>query len=95
MISHFHIPSWSHDPSRELRGLLERIPEDLRSSAERLADISETPAPEHGRASYGAPGERLTPRQLYDMRKARSSLEAAREAFEISRRILRSLGYPL
>lgn len=40
VISHFHIPSWIYDPSKELREILKEIPEDLRNFAERLAEIS-------------------------------------------------------
>ncbi len=95
VISHFHIPSWTHDPSRELREILEELPEDLRSSAERLAEISETLAPKHGRTSYGVPDKRLTPKQLYDMGRAGKSLKAARKSLEISRNILKGLGYSI
>lgn len=30
VIAFFRIPSWSHDPSQELRELLEQIPEDVK-----------------------------------------------------------------
>ena len=61
----------------------------------RLAEIVNKLAPEHGRTSYGIPTERITPGQLYDMDKAEKSLNMAREALDISKKILRHLGYTI
>jgi len=93
VIAHFHVPSWTHDPSGELREISEELPAALRSEIEKLAEIASTLAPEHGRASYGLPAERITPGRLYDRERAERSLELARKALSISRRILARLGY--
>jgi len=54
------ILSWSHDPSHELLELLNELPEQ-RALAVRLAELAHEVAPEHGMATYGRPGEGLTP----------------------------------
>jgi len=61
VVSCFRIPGWSHDPSAELREVLEsnqlEIKKSLGSDFLRklgwLAEASHLVAPEHGRASYG------------------------------------------
>ena len=95
VISHFHLPSWTHDPSNELREILNKIPNHLKNDAEKLIDIVSTLAPEHGRTSYGIPTERITPRQLYNRENAGEALRKAHEAYEISIKILKHLGYKL
>jgi HEPN domain-containing protein len=95
VIAHFHLPSWTHDPSNELREILNKIPNHLKDDAGKLIDIVSTLAPEHGRTSYGIPTERITPRQLYNRENAGEALRKAYEAYEISRKILKHLGYKL
>jgi HEPN domain-containing protein len=55
IIAVYRIPSWSHDPSNELRELLSNMPMNIRSFVEELAEITESLAPEYGRATYGEP----------------------------------------
>jgi predicted nucleotidyltransferase/HEPN domain-containing protein len=55
VVAVYRIPSWSHDPSHELREVAERMPPSVRSLAEELASITGLLAPEHGRATYGEP----------------------------------------
>ena len=93
VIAHFHIPSWTHDPSRELRELLGVLPVDLREYIDKLIEITSRLAPEHGRTSYGLPAERITPGQLYDREYAEEVFHMAREAVDIARIILHYLGY--
>jgi len=61
VIAHFHVPSWNHDPSRELQELVAQLPPALVGAALELATIARELAPEHGVATYGVPQERLTP----------------------------------
>ncbi len=93
IIAHFYIPSWTHDPSGELRAISDKIPARFKKDIDRLIEIVSTLAPEHGRTSYGIPTERVTPGQLYDKEKAENAFNIAREAASISRRILKHLGY--
>lgn len=93
VIAHFHVPSWTHDPSGELREILGELPAELRGHVNRLIEIVSGLAPEHGRASYGLPTERVTPGRLYDRGKAEEALRAAREAVSISKSVLSRLGY--
>jgi len=91
VIAVYRIPSWSHDPSPELRELVPRLPEDLRGSAEDLAEIARTLAPEHGRAAYGEPLRGLTPWEVYSSEDAERALEAARRACQLMSKILEKL----
>ena len=93
IIAFFRIPSWSHDPSHELRELLGNISENVRQLAVELADIVETLAPEHGRATYGEPSRGLTPWDIYSREDAERALDYARRALRYARRVLDDLGY--
>jgi len=95
VIAHFHVPSWSHDPSGELQELVAQLPSTLATDVLKLATIARELAPEHGIATYGVPQERLTPAQLYSREKAAKTLKLAEEALEIAMLILRELGYVL
>jgi len=55
IIAHFHLPSWTHDPSGELRIISSEIPSEFKSDIDELIEIVSTLAPEHGRTSYGIP----------------------------------------
>jgi HEPN domain-containing protein len=48
IVAVYRIPSWSHDPSHELRDMIEQMPQNLRPLAEELARIAGLLAPEHG-----------------------------------------------
>jgi HEPN domain-containing protein len=78
IIAVYRIPSWSHDPSNELRELLTNMPMNIRSFVEELAEITESLAPEYGRATYGEPLQGLTPWEIYDRDYAGKVLEKAR-----------------
>ena len=93
VIAFFRIPSWSHDPAPELRELLNEFPVHTRELVEELADIAESLAPEHGRATYGEPLRGLTPWDIYNKEDADRALNSARRAIALSRRILKELGY--
>ena len=92
VIAVFRVPSWSHDPSPELRELRHRVPEAVRGLMEELADITEELAPEHGRATYGEPTRALTPWDIYDEGDAKRALKRARRALANARAVLRALG---
>jgi HEPN domain. len=48
VIAHFHVPSWSHDPSRELQEIVTQLSPTLVGAAHKLATIVRELAPEHG-----------------------------------------------
>lgn len=91
VIALFRVPSWSHDPSHELRELLSDIPDRARRLAAELADMAEALAPEHGRATYGEPARGLTPWDIYGEEDARTALSYARRALKLAREVLREL----
>ena len=93
VVAVYRVPSWSHDPSHELREVLSQVPERLRPLLEELASIAETLAPEHGRATYGEPTRGLTPWDIYGRSDAERALSYARRAVEIMRATLRKLGF--
>ena len=92
IIANFRVPSWSHDPSHELRELQEALPEDVRALVDELADTAGELAPEHGKATYGEPTRGLTPWDIYDEGDAERALRYARRALVIARSVLRTLG---
>jgi len=92
IIACFKLPSWSHDPSRELlevlsenRDKIEKIgvtfPERIKESAKVASEL----APEHGRTNYGEPITRKTPWELYDKEYAKRVLEGAEEVVKAAR----------
>jgi HEPN domain-containing protein len=91
VVAVYRVPSWTHDPSHELRELVDRMPQALRPSAEELAEVAELLAPEHGRATYGEPARGLTPWEIYGREDAEEALERARRALELMMVILRGL----
>ncbi|MDJ0270459.1 MAG: HEPN domain-containing protein [Aigarchaeota archaeon] len=93
VIAHFHIPSWTHDPSGEIMEILSEISVEYRDEAGRLAEIARTLAPEHARTRYGEPLIRKTPGELYNEEKAANILGMAKEAVDMARRLLNLLGY--
>jgi len=95
IISHFHLPSWTHDPSLELLEISKNISPEIKLYINRLAEIVSDLAPEHGRTSYGIPSERLTPREIYNKSKAENALRKASNALKICIQVLSYLGYNL
>jgi HEPN domain-containing protein len=91
IIAIFRIPSWSHDPSHELREVIFQLPQSLRPLAEELAGIAQLLAPEHGRVTYGEPTRGLTPWEIYGREDAEKALQLAKKAVELMRLILREL----
>lgn len=91
IISLYRIPSWTHDPSPELRELTLQLPREVRGYVEELADIVELLAPEHGRATYGDPLRGLTPWEIYSEVEAREALQHAKKALEYTVKILKKL----
>jgi HEPN domain-containing protein len=93
VVVHFHLPSWSHDPSRELEEVVAQLPLAARGAALRLAAIARALAPEHGLATHGRPQERLTPAQIYSREKALEALNLAEETPRLAELVLGALGY--
>ena len=91
VVAVYRVPSWSHDPSHELREAAAQMPASLKPLAEELASIAELLAPEHGRATYGEPTRGLTPWELYTREDAETALQRARKAVELAKSILKEL----
>jgi HEPN domain-containing protein len=93
VISVFRIPSREHDPSDELREVLEETKQKMRgdvvASLEKLAGMASRVAPEHIRATYGDEERRIPPSELYEEEKAAGFLRDAGESCEIAGRFLR------
>ncbi|MEM2739513.1 MAG: HEPN domain-containing protein [Candidatus Bathyarchaeia archaeon] len=91
VIAIYRIPSWSHDPSLELREIARQLPEDVRDLAYMLADAAYRLASEHGRATYGEPLRGLTPWDIYSEKDALEALNTARNAYNYMDMILRRM----
>jgi HEPN domain-containing protein len=89
IVAVYRIPSWSHDPSHELRDIIEQMPQNLRPLAEELARIAGLLAPEHG--NIGEPTRGLTPWEIYERKDAETALQHARRAVELAGLILKGL----
>ena len=88
------IPSWTHDPSHELKEIINEFSEDLRNLILELASIVHELAPEHILISYGKPDEGLTPWDIYNEEKAKLLFNKAKRANEIMNKIIkREFGY--
>lgn len=92
VIAVFETPTWSHDPSGQLRRLLARLPTELEGYAAELAELAHRAAPEHGRSTYGEPGRALTPSEIYGPEHAQGCLEEARRARYLAELILKAMG---
>ena len=91
VIACYKTPSWSHNPAPELRDLLEKIPEKFKSDILKLAEMAETLASEHGRATYGEPTLHLTPWEIYTSKEAEKALKYAEKSLEIAHAIISSM----
>jgi HEPN domain-containing protein len=91
IIAIYHIPSWSHDPSTELQGLINDLPNKVRSKAQKLAQISHKLAPEHGRVTYGEPARGITPWELYSKNDAKKALSLAKTCVQLLEQTLKTL----
>lgn len=91
VIAVFEVPTWSHDPSGQLRSLIGRLPTEAADDVRELADMAEELAPEHGRSSYGEPTIGLLPSDIYREPHAHDALEKARKAKVIADKVLGAL----
>ncbi|MBO3809960.1 MAG: HEPN domain-containing protein [Candidatus Brockarchaeota archaeon] len=91
VIAVFEVPTWSHDPSEQLKNLIGRLPDSLTGIVGELMIIARDTAPEHGRSAYGEPNMGLTPGDIYGEEHASSMLEKARRSKEIAENVLRQL----
>jgi len=95
VIGVFEVPTWSHDPSNQLRGLIRMMPSDMAGEITELAAFVREMAPEHGRSSYGEPGAGLLPSDIYGEEHASKVLEKARKAKRMTEKILERLNVTL
>lgn len=91
IIAIFEIPTWSHDPSDQLKSLIERLPSGLKEDIREMAIMVKEMASEHGRSTYGEPSAGLLPSDIYKEEHALSALERARRAGEITREVFNQL----
>jgi len=85
VIALYRIPSWTHDPSAELREVIQEHQKEVSNrmgppaieKLSKLAQAAETLAPEHGRVSYGDIRERKPPKALYTEPNATGALQLA------------------
>ncbi|MGC8832230.1 MAG: HEPN domain-containing protein [Thermoproteota archaeon] len=95
VIAVFEVPTWSHDPSEQLKSLIGRLPSSLTGIVGELMVIAREVAPEHGRSTYGEPSTGLTPSDIYGEEHASSTLGKAKRAREIAEEVLRQLDVSL
>lgn len=91
VISVFEVPTWSHDPSNQLNGLMKKLPSDIEDVVKELASLARGMAPEHGRSSYGEPSAGLVPSDIYKEEHATDALTNAKKAGEIAEKVLARL----
>ena len=91
VIAVFEVPTWSHDPSNQLKSLVERLPAGLAEDVWELAVAAREMAPEHGRSTYGEPSAGLTPADIYREEHGADALEKAGKARVIVERVLNRL----
>lgn len=95
LIAIHEVPTWSHDPSRQLTRLINRFPEEFHSDLHKVAQYCREVAVEHARSMYGEPSLRLTPSEIYDRNFAQNILNKALEVYKLTLKILESLGIQL
>jgi len=91
IIAIYKVPSWSHDPSDDLRDLVDGFPQELREYVRELVQISSTLAPEHDRTTYGEPSRGILPWDLYTKEDAERSIKLAERAVSIMECVLKWL----
>ena len=89
IIAIFEIPTWSHDPSRQLEKLLNKMPSKVMDDIMLLAKLAKEIAPEHGRSTYGEPDKGLIPSDIYKEGHAIDALNKAKKAKEIVEMVLK------
>lgn len=95
VIAFFEVPTWSHDPSNQLNGLIEKVPSDIRGAVKELTSLVREIAPEHGRSSYGEPSAGLVPSDIYKEDHAAKAVRDAEKARQITERVLKRLNIRL
>ncbi|MFQ6087230.1 MAG: HEPN domain-containing protein [Candidatus Bathyarchaeia archaeon] len=91
VIAVFEVPTWSHDPSNQLVGLIEKLPSGVENLVRKLSSLAREIAPDHGRASYGEPSAGLTPGDIYREEHASDALTNAKKARDIAENVLKRL----
>lgn len=89
------VPTWSHDPSNQLKGLTKKLPYDLKEKMDELAAMAQEMAPEHGRSTYGDPSSGLLPGDIYKEGHASTALMKAKKARQMAEHVLKELGIGL
>ena len=91
VVALYEVPTWGHDPSSQLLRLLDKIPQGLAEKVRELASTARELAPEHGRSTYGEPGEGLTPDDIYTEAHVRDFVARAVNAREIATKVFEAL----
>ena len=105
VIACFGVPEWDHDPSDQLREIIERYKEKLIEAAgekgismlELLAKDAEEIAPWHGKSVYGEilpTGEHISAIDICDKKTAKQMLEKAERSYEFASNFLKSWFQP-
>ena len=92
VIAIYQVPTWSHDPSNQLMGLINQVPGSVRELIIELARMSHELAAEHARSTYGEPTAGLTPGMIYNREVAARALSMARRARDIVTNVFSALG---
>ncbi len=88
IIALFELPTWGHDPSNQLKRLVNRLPNNVGDLVLGLASTAHEVAPEHGRTSYGEPSAGLAPSDIYLEEHAEDALGKAKGARETVDKVL-------
>jgi len=89
------IPTWSHDPSNQLKRIINKFPEKLAEYLNTLAEITREIAPEHGRSTYGEPDKGLIPSDIYKKKHAEDALAKAIMSREIVEKVFNEINISL
>jgi len=95
IISIFEVPTWSHDPSNQLKSLVRNLPSDTARDAEELANLTREMAPDHGRSTYGEPTRGLIPSDIYKKSHASRAIRNSKKAKKIAEKIFEKLNVEL
>jgi len=91
LVAAFEVPTWGHDPSKQLLELRNNFPKEYIKEIDELASIVRALAPEHSRSTYGEPDRGLTPADIYSEAHAIDAFDKAKKAKEITIRVLEAL----
>ena len=89
IIACFRIPSWSHDPSGELKESISALELSSEEKAKlgRVAEYAHKLAPEHGKTDYGTRNK--LPEELYEKENADEALKMAEESIEAAKKFVK------